>query len=72
MKKALLTFSGLMILVVSCKKNENTAAIDDNSDAAISPHAPPPMMITSYISSFLFILKGTKKGMPEHALNMIK
>ena len=31
MKKALLTFSGLMILAVSCKKNENTAAIEDIS-----------------------------------------
>ena len=34
MKKALLTFSGLMILAVSCKKNENTAAIEDNSAPA--------------------------------------
>ena len=31
MKKALFTLSGLMILAVSCKKNENTAAIEDNS-----------------------------------------
>jgi hypothetical protein len=31
MKQTLLTISGLMILMASCKKNENSAAIEDNS-----------------------------------------